>query len=105
MAEDKRTPQAGPPPGIDVEQLAALARLRLSPAEKADIEQELQDILALAGGLSALDSAGAAPGPQDAPLYNVAREDAIVPPQGGAWLLDGAPAARDGCILVPRAVD
>jgi aspartyl/glutamyl-tRNA(Asn/Gln) amidotransferase, C subunit/aspartyl-tRNA synthetase, bacterial type len=90
---------------IDVERVAKLAHVSLTPAEKHRMEQELRDIVAFADTLAAMDTDGIPPTASAMPLSNVWREDTVVPPMESEWLLNGAPAVADGFILVPKVFE
>ena len=71
---------------MDVEKTARLARLRLSGPERRALSEEMARIMAFADALSALRADVAGP--------VLAREEA----------LRAAPARREGCFIVPRAL-
>jgi aspartyl-tRNA(Asn)/glutamyl-tRNA(Gln) amidotransferase subunit C len=86
-----------------VERVARLARLSLSGEERRELARQLEDILAWAESLQALDTSGVPPmsHPREAealrddePRAGVARETA----------LGAAPEAADGLFRVPRVL-
>jgi aspartyl-tRNA(Asn)/glutamyl-tRNA(Gln) amidotransferase subunit C len=92
-------------PRIDertVEGVARLARLRLTPDERARFARELEAILAWAESLQALDTTGVPPmsGPpaatlrEDAPRDGLSRDEALAPSGDQA----------DGLFRVPRVL-
>ena len=85
-----------------VEGVARLARLRLTPVERARFARELEAILAWAESLQALDTAGVPPlsGPpaeslrEDTPRDGLPRDQALAP----------AGDQEDGLFRVPRVL-
>ena len=61
----------------EVEHVAKLARLDLSPAEKKKFSQQLSDILDYIDQLKKVDTAGVKPTAQVTGLVDVAREDKV----------------------------
>lgn len=89
----------------EVEHVAHLARLELTPEEKEKFTHQLNDILAFAEKLGAVDTQGIRPTSHVLDLKNVWREDEVYD-----WLtqdeaLANAPAAADGCFQVPRIME
>ena len=100
-------PRAGTPRKaavIDVDKVAALSRLTLSPEEKAAMKQELSAIVAFADQLQAIDTTGVEPTAHVLPVQNVFREDDVRPSLERERLLANAPQQAGGCVLVPRVV-
>ncbi|MBC8571187.1 Asp-tRNA(Asn)/Glu-tRNA(Gln) amidotransferase subunit GatC [Oscillospiraceae bacterium NSJ-54] len=90
---------------IDVDHVANLSKLRLTPREKEEMKRELSAIIAFADELSAIDTEGVEPTAHVLPLQNVWREDEVRPGIERETLLENAPAVRDGCILVPKVME
>ena len=90
---------------IDVARVAQLAQLRLTREEVRDMARDMREIVGFADTLAAIDTQGVRPTAHALPLHNVLREDVVVPPMARAWLLDGAPAAADGFVLVPLGAE
>lgn len=93
---------------IDEEQLGELARavrLDLSESERASLLEELSRMLAFAGRLGEVDTAGVQEWRGEAPTGRALRRDEPRPslPQEAALSL--APATRDGYFEVPRTLD
>lgn len=89
----------------EVEHVAHLARLKLTPQEKEKFTHQLNEILAFAERLGAVNTEGIPPTAHVLHLKNVWRED-----EARDWLtqeeaLAGAPAAADGCFQVPRIME
>ena len=60
---------------IDIERVANLARLALTPEEKAEYKRQIGDILRHIEHLKQLDVSGVEPTAHAFPLFNVWRED------------------------------
>ncbi len=92
-------------PQIQVAQVAALAKLELSPEEAEKMGEELQAIISFADQLSEIDTENVPITAHVVPVSNVFRED--TPTQG--WdrdtLLKNAPTREDGFITVPRVIE
>ena len=92
-------------PEIDVESVADLAKLLLSPDEKEAVARDMEEIVEFA---SRLQAAGTDNIPAAAPadeLKNVFREDVPQQPCARELLLANAPERRDGYIFVPQIVE
>lgn len=86
-----------------VEHVARLARLSLTNEEKERFARELQQILAYAETIQALDTEGVEP-MSHAGLAGVLREDEVQPSLERERVLAQAPDASDGLFRVPRVV-
>jgi len=89
----------------EVEYLAGLARLRLTPGERDDMRADLNNILGYFQQLSAVDTEGLEEMPRPVALVNVLRDD--VPGEAFApeVLAALAPEMQDGFVKVPRTVE
>lgn len=90
---------------LNIDHVAELARLALTPEEKAKFSAQLQDILAYIEHLKEVDVSQVEPTAHAQPLYNVWREDvpgAALPVEKA---LQNAPAQRDNMIAVPKVVE
>ncbi|GIU88764.1 MAG: aspartyl/glutamyl-tRNA(Asn/Gln) amidotransferase subunit C [Acidimicrobiia bacterium] len=88
----------------EVEHVARLARLALTPDEVDALTAELATILDHAASVSALDTDGVPPTAHPLPLVNVFRPDEPRPGLDRAEVLAAAPAAEDGRFRVPRVL-
>ncbi len=90
--------------GFDIEHLAKLARLELTPAEKTLYATQLNSVL---GHFRALAEADLPNQIDDALIVkeSALRADVPGPTLGSEVVTKLAPAARDGQISVPRVVD
>lgn len=86
----------------DVEHVARLARLALTPAEVDALTQELGVILDYAAQVDALDTEGVPPTAHPLPLVNVLRPDEVRPGLDRSEVLAEAPATEADRFRVPR---
>jgi aspartyl-tRNA(Asn)/glutamyl-tRNA(Gln) amidotransferase subunit C len=98
MAEPKITMR-------EVEQVARLARLALSDAEKERMRRELDGILSYIDKLRALDTEGVPPTSHTVPMTNVMREDEPVPSLPQADMLANAPDRSGDFFRVPKIIE
>jgi aspartyl-tRNA(Asn)/glutamyl-tRNA(Gln) amidotransferase subunit C len=87
----------------DVEYVARLARLRLSPAELEKMRDQLSNILDHFQMLQQIDVSTVPPTAQVTDLVNVLREDEIRPSLPREQALANAPEQQDGMFRV-RAI-
>lgn len=92
-------------PDIDLEHVAALARVELTEAERQKFAGDFQTILGFFQKLAAVDVSALEPCAHAIPVYNVLREDVPAETLPVEALLQNAPAARENQIVVPRVVD
>jgi len=88
----------------EVEHVARLARLALTPEEVDALTGELATILEHAASVSALDTDGVPPTAHPLPLVNVFRPDEPRPGLDRDEVLREAPASEDGRFRVPRVL-
>jgi aspartyl-tRNA(Asn)/glutamyl-tRNA(Gln) amidotransferase subunit C len=86
----------------DVEHVANLARLALTPEEVDRFTEQLGVILDHAEDVAALDLEGVEPTAHPLPLSNVLRDDEVRPGLDRDEVLAMAPEAEDGRFRVPR---
>jgi aspartyl-tRNA(Asn)/glutamyl-tRNA(Gln) amidotransferase subunit C len=86
-----------------VERVARLARLSLSEDERATFARQLDEILAYAEALQALDTSGV-PEPGDTGEPLPLRDDVLHPGLRRERVLEKAPDAADGLFRVPRVI-
>lgn len=89
----------------DVDYVAALARLELNEEEKEELTRNLRDIIAFADKLNELDVSGLDPMVHVMPIENVFRADFQGISDDRELILKSAPAQKDGCYFVPKAVE
>jgi len=90
---------------LHIDHVAQLARLALTPEEKAAFSHQLGSILDYIEQLKEVDVSGVEPMAHAFPVYNVWGEDV---PRAGLPVelaLKNAPAQRDNMIVVPKVVE
>lgn len=92
-------------PQLDIDYVANLARLALTPAEKAKFARQLGDVLHYVEKLRAVDVTGVEPMAHAAPVFNVWQPDEPRPGLPVDDALRNAPARRDQRIAVPKVVE
>lgn len=85
----------------EVEHIAALARLELSPEEKERYRRQLSAILEYAARLQQLDTSGIPPTSSVLPARSVLRPDMVEPGLGVDELLQNAPYSENDQFRVP----
>ena len=90
---------------FDVQHIAHLARLRLSPEEEAQLGAQLGQILTYIEKLKEVDVSQVEPTAQAIPLINVTRADETRPGLSHADALRNAPAPANGLFMVPKIVE
>jgi aspartyl-tRNA(Asn)/glutamyl-tRNA(Gln) amidotransferase subunit C len=92
-------------PELNIDHVARLARLALSPQEKTEYSQQLGDVLHHIEQLGRVDVSGVEPTAHAFPVVNVWDEDV---PRAGLpvdMALKNAPRQRQNMIAVPRVVE
>ena len=90
---------------IDVDHVARLARLHLTDAEKARMQEQLAKILTYIDALSTLDTEGIEPTSHAVLVVNVMRDDVPRPCFPAEEMLANAPDPVDGLFRVPRIIE
>jgi aspartyl-tRNA(Asn)/glutamyl-tRNA(Gln) amidotransferase subunit C len=93
------------PTDFNLDHVAALARLALTPEEKARYSSQLADVLTYIAQLKEVDVRGVEPTAHAFPVVNVWAEDE---PRAGLPVeqaLRNAPAQREHMIVVPPVVE
>ena len=90
---------------IDVDHVARLARLALTPEEKARIGEQLAKILTYIDTLNRLDTEGVEPTTHAVPVVNVMRDDEVGPCLSPDEALANAPDRVEGFFRVPRIIE
>jgi aspartyl-tRNA(Asn)/glutamyl-tRNA(Gln) amidotransferase subunit C len=85
----------------DVEHIAHLARLGLTPAELSLLEGQLNHILDQYAKLAELDTDAIPPTAQTIELENILRDDVVIPSLPVDEILRNAPESSGGFIVVP----
>lgn len=90
---------------LDIDYVANLARLALTPAEKERFARQLGDVLHYVEKLGAVDVAGVEPTAHAFPIENIWQDDVPRPGLPVEAALRNAPVARDRMIAVPKVVE
>jgi aspartyl-tRNA(Asn)/glutamyl-tRNA(Gln) amidotransferase subunit C len=93
------------PTDLNIDHVASLARLALTPEEKAHFASQLGDVLAAIEKLKQVDVTGVEPTAHAFPLFNVWEADEARPGLPVQEALRNAPAQRDHMIVVPKVVE
>ena len=90
---------------LNIDHVAHLARLALTPEEKAKFATQLGDVLAYIEQLKQVDVSGVEPTAHAFPVYNVWADDIAKPGLAVEAALKNAPAQRNNMIVVPKVVE
>jgi aspartyl-tRNA(Asn)/glutamyl-tRNA(Gln) amidotransferase subunit C len=90
---------------IDVNYVAHLARIALSPEEEQKLGAQLGNILGYIEKLKELDVTHVEPTAHAVPLINVVRPDEPKPSLSNEEALRNAPSKANGLFLVPKIVE
>ena len=93
------------PAALNIDRVAELARLALTPAEKARFSSQLVSVLRHIEQLAKVDVTGIEPTAHAFPISNVWAEDVAQPGLTVERALQNAPAQRDHMIVVPKVVE
>ena len=89
----------------EVEHVARLARLELSPEERERMREQLDRILGYIDKLRQLDTTGVEPTSHAVPMVNVFREDEQRPCLSAEEMLANAPDRSGQFFRVPRIIE
>jgi aspartyl-tRNA(Asn)/glutamyl-tRNA(Gln) amidotransferase subunit C len=90
---------------IDVNYVAHLARLSLSPEEAKKLGAQLVSVLGYIEKLKEVDVTAIEPTAHAFPLINVTRPDEVRPSLDHDAALGNAPAKANGLFIVPKIVE
>jgi len=93
------------PTDLNIDHVAHLARLALTPEEKAKFATQLGDVLAYIEQLKKVDVTGVEPTAHAFPVYNVWADDVAQPGLPVEAALKNAPVQRNNMIVVPKVVE
>ncbi len=93
------------PDDLKLDHVAALARIALTPEEKARFATQLGDVLAYVAQLNEVDVSGVEPTAHAFPVVNVWADDVPVAGLSVEEALRNAPERRDHMFVVPKVVD
>ncbi len=92
-------------PELNIDHIAKLARLALTPEEKATFAAQLGSVLHHIEQLAKVDVTGVEPTAHAFAVTNVWREDVAGPGLPVVDALRNAPAQRENMIAVPKVVE
>ena len=90
---------------INIQYVAHLARIALTPDEEKKLAAQLGNILGYIEKLNELDVSGVEPTAHAVPLINVTRPDQTGPSLSQDEALRNAPAKANGLFIVPKIVE
>jgi len=93
------------PEDLNIDRIANLARLALTPEEKTKFSAQLADVLTNIEKLKQVDVTGVEPTAHAFPIYNVWADDVAKPGLSVEDALRNAPEKRDNMIVVPKVVE
>jgi aspartyl-tRNA(Asn)/glutamyl-tRNA(Gln) amidotransferase subunit C len=93
------------PADLNIDHVANLARLALTPEEKTQFSAQLGDVLTYIEQLKQVDVTGIEPMAHAFAVYNVWADDVPQPGLPVEAALQNAPAQRDHMIVVPKVVE
>jgi aspartyl-tRNA(Asn)/glutamyl-tRNA(Gln) amidotransferase subunit C len=90
---------------VEIEHIAALARLNLSDAEKELFSRQISDIISYIEKLNELDTSSVEPTAHVLPIHNVFREDEVTPSLSREKALRNSPEKDDSFYIVPKIIE
>lgn len=90
---------------LNIDRIANLARLALTPEEKVKFSAQLADVLTNIEKLKQVNVDGVEPTAHAFPIYNVWADDIAKPGLSVEDALRNAPSQRDNMIVVPKVVE
>lgn len=90
---------------FNIDYVARLARIELSPEEKSKLGPQLEAILGYVAKLKEVDVEGVEPTAHAFPLVNVTRPDEVTESLSTEEALRNAPAKAGGLFVVPKIVE
>jgi aspartyl-tRNA(Asn)/glutamyl-tRNA(Gln) amidotransferase subunit C len=88
-----------------IARIADLARLELSATQAAEMQRQLNDILAMVDAMAAVDTTGIAPMSHPQEVTQRLREDRVTEDNQRELFQSIAPAVEDGLYLVPKVIE
>jgi aspartyl-tRNA(Asn)/glutamyl-tRNA(Gln) amidotransferase subunit C len=89
----------------EVQRVAMLARLRLTPEEEERLTAQLDNILHYVGKLNELDTSGIEPFGHSVDMTISMREDVVTNEPNAELLLANAPAQENSLFQVPKIIE
>ncbi len=90
---------------IDIDKVAELARIALTPEEKEKFSSQLESILGYIDKLDELDTSDVEPTAHPHSVENVWREDKVESELPTSEALKNAPKQRNNMFVVPKVVE
>lgn len=88
----------------DVEHVASLGKLELSPEEKIKLQKDLDKVIKYIDQLNKLDTKNVPVTSHVIPIHNVLREDKVLPSLLREKVLANAPKRKHGFFEVPKVI-
>ncbi len=89
----------------DIERIAHLARIRVTPADVADVQIKLGGIFKLIDEMQAVNTQGIEPMSHGLDMVLRLRDDAVTETNHRDKFQKNAPQAADGFFLVPKVIE
>lgn len=89
----------------DIERIAHLARIRVTPAEVADVQAKLDGIFRLIDEMQSVNTTGVEPMSHGLDMVLRLREDAVTETDQRDKFQKNAPEAANGYYLVPKVIE
>ena len=89
----------------DVQRIARLARIEITPAEAEDVRRKLDGIFELINQMRAVDTTGIVPMSHAQEVLLPLREDRVTEPDRRELYQSVAPAVQHGLYLVPKVIE
>jgi aspartyl-tRNA(Asn)/glutamyl-tRNA(Gln) amidotransferase subunit C len=93
------------PADLNIDHVAKLARIALTPDDRAQFARQLGDVLASIERLKQVDVSGVEPTAHAFPVENVWADDVPQPGLPTEAALRNTPAQRDHMVVVPKVVE
>ena len=89
----------------DIQRIAHLARIEITPVEAEDVQRKLDGIFELINELRAVDTTGIVPMSHAQEVTAPLREDRVSEPDLHALYQSVAPTVHEGLYLVPKVIE
>ena len=89
----------------DIERIAHLARIRVTPADVADVQAKLDGIFKLIDEMQAVNTEGVEPMSHGLDMVLRLRDDAVTETNHRDKFQKNAPQAAEGYFLVPKVIE
>ena len=89
----------------DIERIAHLARIRVTPADVLDVQAKLDGIFKLIDEMQAVNTQGIEPMSHGLDMVLRLRDDAVTETNHREKYQKNAPQAADGYFLVPKVIE